>query len=104
MPVMTPAFTAVYNRYRAAKAEFDFGVYTAAQAGNDLPEGLADTLSDAHSQAMMALFVQPAANVSELFRKLEIYNLEGVYDSFRDARIISAALENDAHRLTFERG
>ncbi|MCH2240050.1 MAG: hypothetical protein MK060_19430 [Blastomonas sp.] len=99
MAAMTPSFTAVYNSYRAAKAQFDLELFTLAQEGRDMDRDMEDILSNAHSEAMMALFMHPAANVHELYRKLEVYNLEGVYDAFRDARIISAALENDAGRL-----
>lgn len=99
---LTPAFNKLHNEYRLAKARFDVGIYTAAMEGKDMPEDEELVLSREHCRATDALLLHPAVTVHELYRKLEVFNDEGIFDGSQNARALAAILESDAHRLAFE--
>lgn len=96
---VTPTFRLLYNEYRHAKARWDTVLYAPEHHHKDVPDDIQNPLMDAHTQAMNRLLVHPAESAHQLVQKLEIYNLECLFNGWDQAQEISAALLEDARRV-----
>lgn len=91
----------LYAAWRFAKAQWDSAEYSPETQPYGLSHDKSLTLCSATADALNAYLRHPASTLAALAQKLRVFRDEEIWDNWRCAEEITAALANDAQRLAF---